>query len=113
MVRYNNLWAYAVAAGVAAAWCARVVAATTLDSDAMRAKKGALVLQTGSDWCVSGERVRTTFEGAFKRTKTGSQFVTGVWDDMDSPTAAVNAKNEAVKPLLIRTKRFPAITCFS
>ncbi len=89
-------------------------AAQSVDSEALRAGKGALVLQCGSDWCVSGESVREVFESpAFKRSKVGSQFVTGIYDDMDNLTDAVKAANELARPLLIRTKRFPAITCFT
>lgn len=88
-------------------------AATTLESDATRSGKGALVLQCGSDWCVSGEEVRKVFESNEFKRLVGSKFVLGVYDDMDVPTDAAKAKNEAVKSLVIRTKRFPAITCFA
>ena len=99
---------------VAAIVAAGVRAAPSIDSEALRAGKGALVLQCGSDWCVSGESVRKAFESnAFAKSKAGQQFVTAVYDDMDNPTDEVKAKNELVKPILIRTKRFPAITCYA
>ncbi len=101
------------AAAAALLACQAAVAVQTLDAEAMRAAKGALVLQVGSDWCVSGEEVRKAFESAEFKRLVGAKFVLGVYDDMDRPTPAVTAKNEAVKPLLIRTKRFPAITCFA
>ena len=89
-------------------------AAQFLSNEALRGQKGALVLQCGSDWCVSGESVREAFDSSdFKRSKAGSQYATGVYDDMDSPTDAVKAKNELVSDILIRTKRFPAITCYT
>jgi len=89
-------------------------AAPTLDNEAIRAQKGALILQCGSDWCVSGEDVREAFESsAFTRSKIGQQYAFGIYDDMDFPTDAVKAKNDLVKGILIRTKRFPAITCYA
>ena len=89
-------------------------AAQFLSNEALRGQKGALVLQCGSDWCVSGESVREAFESsAFKRSKAGSQYATGVYDDMDSPNDTVKAKNDLVSDILIRTKRFPAITCYA
>ena len=99
---------------LAALVAAEVYSAQSVDSEALRAGKGALVLQCGSDWCVSGENVRKAFESnAFAKSKAGQQFVTAVYDDMDSLTDDVKAKNELVKPILIRTKRFPAITCYA
>ena len=99
---------------LAALVAAELRSAQSVDSEALRAGKGALVLQCGSDWCVSGENVRKAFESnAFAKSKAGQQFVTAVYDDMDSPTDDVKAKNELVKPILIRTKRFPAITCYA
>ena len=97
---------------VAFATCVR--AAPTLENEALRGSKGALVLQCGSDWCVSGESVREVFESpAFARGKTAQQYALGVYDEMDSLTDAAKAKNDLVKSLLIRTKRFPAITCYA
>ncbi len=89
-------------------------AATTLDNEAIRGQKGVLLLQCGSDWCVSGESVREAFESsAFTRGKVGQQYALGVFDDMETLTDAVKEKNELVKDMLIRTKRFPAITCYA
>lgn len=90
--------------------------ALALPLASLAAPKGTLVLQTGSDWCVSGEEVREVFEGKeFARTKTAQLYTLCVYDDMDAPTDAVKAKNEALKGkgLVVRTKRFPAITCFT
>ena len=104
----RNLLVIAVAAALSAQ------AAPTLDNEAIRGQKGALVLQCGSDWCVSGEDVREAFEStAFTRSKIGQQYVLGIYDEMDVPTEAVKAKNELVKGILIRTRRFPAITCYA
>lgn len=75
--------------------------------------KGVLVLQTGSDWCVSGERVRKVFDGAEFRRLTGSKYVHAVYDDMDSPNEAAKAGNAEVGGLIIRTKCFPAVTCYA
>ena len=80
---------------------------------AARAGKGVLVLQVGSDWCVSGEDVRKAFESAAFRRAVGTKFAFAVYDDMDKPDARTAASNEAVKPVLVRTKRFPALTCVS
>ena len=85
----------------------------SVTDQASRAGKGILVLQIGSDWCVSGDDVRQAFESdAFKRT-VGSKYVLAVFDDMDKPDARTIAANEAVKPALVRTKRFPALTCIT
>ncbi len=99
---------------LAALVAVEVRSAQSVDSEALRANKGALVLQCGSDWCVSGEDVRKAFEsGAFAKSKAGQQYVTAVYDDMDNLTDEAKAKNALVKPILIRTKRFPAITCYA
>lgn len=87
--------------------------AASLESDAMRSNKSALVLQVGSDWCVSGEEVRSAMESPEFKRLMGAKFVWGVYDDMDEITPAVKEKNEAVRSLLIRTKRFPAMTCYT
>ena len=85
-----------------------------LSLQCVAATKGTLVLQTGSDWCVSGEEVRKVFESKeFARIKTIQQFSLVVYDDMDNPTDAVKKKKEELKNLVIRTKRFPAITCYT
>jgi hypothetical protein len=89
-------------------------AETPVESKALKQGKGILVLQCGSDWCVSGESVRQVFESeAFRRSKAGSKFVTAIYDDMDNPTDRVKAANDDLKPIVIRTKRFPAITCYT
>ena len=82
-------------------------------SRAAQTKRGVLVLQVGSDWCVSGEHVRKAFESReFARAMEG-KYVLAVYDEMESPTEAVKAKNALVKDILIRTKRFPALTCYA
>jgi hypothetical protein len=99
---------------IAALAAAELRSAPSVDAEALRSGKGVLVLQCGSDWCVSGESVREAFESpAFARTKAGQQYVRAVYDDMDNPTDAVTAKNQLISPILIRTKRFPAITCYA
>ena len=79
-------------------------------SRAAQTKRGMLVLQVGSDWCVSGENVRKAFESREFEKAVGGKYVLAVYDEMDTPTEAVKAKNELVKDILIRTKRFPALT---
>ena len=82
-------------------------------SVAAQTKRGVLVLQVGSDWCVSGENVRKAFESReFTRAMEG-KYVLAVYDEMESPTEAVKAKNARIKGILIRTKRFPALTCYA
>lgn len=76
-------------------------------------QKGILVLQVGSDWCVSGESVRRVFESSAFKKAVGGRYELAVYDDMDAPTEEVKAKNAAVKDFLVRTKRFPAITCYA
>ena len=94
--------------------CGLVCAAGGADSaveQALRAGKGVLVLQTGSDWCVSGEDVRKTFESDAFRRALGPKWAFAVYDDMDAPDAKTAAANDALKPFVVRTKRFPALTC--
>ena len=69
------------------------------------------MLQTGSDWCVSGEDVRKVFASDAFRKAVGSRYILAVYDDMDAPDAKTTAANEALKGAVVRTKRFPAITC--
>ena len=80
---------------------------------AARAGKGVLVLQTGSDWCVSGEKVRRVFESAEFRREVGSKYIFAVYDEMEEPTDAVKESNAVVSDILVKTKRFPAITCYA
>ena len=75
--------------------------------------RGVLVLQVGSDWCVSGESVRRVFESPAFRRAVGSKYELAIYDEMESPTEAVKARNAAVKGYLVRTKRFPALTCYA
>ena len=92
----------------------RSAGAVSVESEALRAKKGVLILQCGSDWCVSGESVRGVFEStAFKKGKVAQKYALATYDEMENPTAAAKAKNEDCQSLLIRTKRFPAITCYT
>ena len=83
-----------------------------IDVQAARAGKGVLVLQTGSDWCVSGEQVRKVFESSEFRHAVGSKYLLAVYDEMEEPTEQVKESNALVSDILIRTKRFPAITCY-
>ena len=84
-----------------------------VDVQAARAGKGVLVLQTGSDWCVSGEQVRKVFESSEFRRAVGSKYILAVYDEMEEPTDAVKESNALVSEILVRTKRFPAITCYA
>ncbi|MBR0197546.1 MAG: discoidin domain-containing protein [Kiritimatiellae bacterium] len=106
-MRYSVIASAVIIAGFAC------FAGPSLESEAVRASKGALLLQVGSDWCVSGEEVRSVFESPEFKRFSGGQFVLGIFDDADSPTPAINSKNDAARSLLIRTKRFPAITCYT
>ena len=101
-----------VAAGMAVFASARA-AEPKIDVLAARAGKGVLVLQTGSDWCVSGEQVRKVFESSEFRRAAGSKYLFAVHDEMEEPTDAVKESNAAVSDILVRTKRFPAITCYA
>ena len=83
-----------------------------IDVEAARAGKGILVLQTGSDWCVSGEQVRKVFESSEFRHAVGSKYLLAVYDEMEEPTETVKESNALLSDILIRTKRFPAITCY-
>ena len=84
-----------------------------VDVLAARAGKGVLVLQIGSDWCVSGEKVRRVFESAEFRREVGSKYIFAVYDEMEEPTDAVKESNAVVSDILVKTKRFPAITCYA
>ncbi len=96
----------------AVAWCS-VFSSVPLEEQAARSGKGVLLLQTGSDWCVSGEAVRKVFTSqAFKRL-VGKDFILAVYDEMDNPTAKVAAANKEVASVRVPTRRFPAITCIS
>ena len=104
----------AVLIALAMAHTAIAARAKTQSAVASRAAgKGVLVLQVGSDWCVSGESVRKAFESREFRRAVESKFALAVYDDMESPTPAAKAANDAIGSLLIRTKRFPAITCYA
>lgn len=96
-----------VALAAALALCTSAVAAPAGNA------KGLLVLQVGSDWCVSGEDVRKVFESAAFRRAVGSKYAFAVYDDMDAPDPKTTAANEALKGSVVRTKRFPALTCVS
>ena len=102
----------AVAAGLVVFASARA-AEPKIDVLAARAGKGVLVLQTGSDWCVSGEQVRKVFESSEFRRAVGSKYIFAVHDEMEEPTDAAKESNAAVSDILVRTKRFPAITCYA
>ena len=104
------------AAALAIGWALASPSASAagVETEAARSKKGVLVLQCGSDWCVSGESVRSVFEStAFKRGKVAQKYVLATYDDMERLTAAVQAKNAECESLRIRTRRFPAITCYT
>lgn len=85
----------------------------SLEEEALRTGKGAIILQVGSDWCVAGEEVRKVFESEKFRQAVGDKFVLGVYDEMENPTQEVLKANERVKSLLVRTKYFPALTVYS
>ena len=90
-----------------------LMAVSSVESQAVRSGKGVLVLQTGSDWCVSGERLRKVFEGSDFRRAVGNKYILATYDEMETPTEVVKTANSAVSDILVRTKRFPAITCYA
>ena len=102
-----------IAALLAAALSLLAAADEGIEKTASRSGKGILVLQTGSDWCVSGEKVRKAFESPAFAKAVGSKYELAVYDEMESPTDEVKQKNAPVSEVLIRTKRFPAITCYA
>ena len=75
--------------------------------------KSILVLQCGSDWCVSGECVRKVFESAEFRRALGGGYALAVYDDMENPTLKVKAANAKLERLRVESRRFPAITCLT
>ena len=78
------------------------------------AGNGMIVLQTGSDWCESGEDVRKVFEStAFRRDLRRSGYDLAVYDDMERPTPKVAAANKALEKSFVRSSRFPAISFLS
>lgn len=103
---------FIIVAACAAAFRA-AVAAPTVESESRTTGKGVMILQVGSDWCVSGEFVRRAFESPEFKRAYGSKYILAVHDEMESPTESVKAANEAVKSMLIRSDRFPAITCYA
>ena len=92
---------------------AALMACTAAFADPSGNGKGMLVLQVGSDWCVSGEDVRKVFESDAFRRAVGSKYAFAVYDDMDAPDPKTAAANAAIKGSVVRTKRFPALTCIS
>ena len=94
----------------AALLAAPAFAAPDVLAQASRANKGILVLQVGSDWCVSGEDVRRAFESDAFRRAVGSKFVLAVHDEKERMDDQTKAANKLVAPALVKTKRFPALT---
>jgi len=78
------------------------------------AGSGMIVLQTGSDWCESGEYVRKVFESSvFRRAVRRGGYDLAVYDDMERPTPKVAAANKALEKMFVRSKRLPAISFIS
>ena len=102
-----------IAALLAAALPLLAAADDGIEKAASRSGKGILVLQTGSDWCVSGEKVRKAFESPAFARLVGSKYELAVYDEMERPTDESKQRNAPVSEVLIRTKRFPAITCYA
>ena len=80
---------------------------------AAKSGKGILILHCGSDWSVSGEDVRKVFTSAEFRRAVGKNFVLAVFDDMDNPSEEVKKANDALSPVLVESRRYPAITCIT
>ena len=76
--------------------------------------KGLLVLQCGSDWCVSGEDVRKVFEGSEFRKLLAGKYELAVYDDMEDPPPKVKAENERLARWRVASRRFCGRTtrCF-
>ena len=53
------------------------------------------------------------FEGAEFRRALGSKYLFATYDEMETPTEEAKSANAAVSDILVRTKRFPAITCYA
>lgn len=68
-----------------------------------------IVLHCGSDWCVSGENVRKTFESRAFRAGISAECI--VFDDMDAPPPEVKKRNDALRKTVPDTQRYPAVTC--
>jgi len=89
-------------------------AAEDLKAQITREKCPGMVLCVGSDWCVSGEKVRTTFDSAAFRTALGKRWLRGVRDHREAPgTEAINNENSRVKSLYTNTHRYPALFLFN
>lgn len=88
-------------------------AAALLLISAPLAGKDMIILQCGSDWCVSGEDVRKVFLSPEFRKATLGRYDLLVYDDMENPTEKVKEANRKIERLLVKSKRFPAITCLT
>ena len=75
--------------------------------------KGVLLLQVGSDWCVSGEDVRKVFMGSQFKRAVSKNYILAVYDDMDNPTPKVTEANNDAASVRVSTRRYPAITCIT
>ena len=101
----------------AALMCA--IAAVAGETSGASGRETVFLLQIGSDWCVSGNDVKETFESAEFRNSaarlcgSGENFRFEIYDDMDAPNEAAKAANAKVARFRVETKRFPAITCVS
>ena len=91
-----------------------MVMVAALGAGLSSANEGRIVLQTGSDWCESGEDVRKVFESpAFRRIIRRGGYDLAVYDDMERPTPKVAAANKALEKSFIRSSRLPAISFLS
>lgn len=72
-----------------------------------------LILQVGSDWCVAGDPVQQVFESAAFGKLVPDTAIRVLYDEMEDPTDEVAEKNAALKDVVVRTRRFPALTCYT
>lgn len=113
MSKKTNVFAAALTAGALLFAGASLRAAPSLQDQAARTGKGILLLQLGSDWCVSGEDVRAVFDSPKFKRAVSKDYILAVYDDMDSPTAKVKEANKSVESARVPTRRYPAITCIA
>lgn len=98
---------------LATLFCLAARAAESVEAEARRTGKGVIILQVGSDWCVSGEKVRKVFESEEFRKKVAEKFVLAVYDEAENISKETAKANERTQSLLMRTQCFPAMTCYT
>ena len=72
-----------------------------------------LILQVGSDWCVAGDAVQRVFESDAFKALLPDTAIRVLYDEMEEPTPEVAERNKALADIVVRTRRFPALTCYT